>query len=78
MARTKTSTAKPKVHVLTPDELELADGLHKAMFGKATAEAALIACRREVGRLTQEINKLGYARAVVVWAEARGKLGGRS
>lgn len=73
MAKTKTSA--PKGRVLVPDELELAEALQKALVGKATAEATLIACRREIGRLTDKINKLGFSRATVVWAEAREKLG---
>lgn len=74
MARS-TKTGAPKGRVLTPDELELAESLQKALVGKATAEVTLIACRREIGRLTVEINKLGFSRAAVVWAEAREKLG---
>lgn len=77
----KTQTASPpKGRVLTATELELAEGLSKALVGKATAEATLDVCRREIGRLTQEINKLGFdpetgkidfRRAPLVWAEAR-------
>ena len=72
MARTKT---KPKGRVLTPKELELAEALQKALVGKATAVATLDVCRREIGRLTREINKLGFTRSTVVWAEARELVG---
>lgn len=81
----KPQTTKSKGRVLTPSELELADALQKALVGKATAETAVIVSRREIGRLTQEINKLsfdengkrkpGLLRATVIWAEAREKLG---
>lgn len=70
---------------MTPDELELVDALSAALLGKAMAEAALIVQRREIGRLTSEINKLsfdeggkrkpGLLRATVIWAEARAKVG---
>ena len=80
-----TKTVTRKSHVLTPDELEFVDALTAALRGKATAEAAVIVHRREVGRLTQEINKLnfdeerklksGLLRSIVVWAEVRDKLG---
>ena len=78
-------TSTRKAHVLTPDELVLVDELSAALLGKATAEAAVIVARREMGRLTTEINKLsfdedgkmkpGLLRATVIWAEARAKLG---
>ena len=74
-----------KAHVLTPNELEFVDSLSAALLGKATAEAALILQRKEIGRLTTEINKLSFSedgkmkpgllRATVIWAEARAKLG---
>ncbi len=75
MAKAKTSSP-PKGRVLTAAELALAEGLSKALIGKATAEATLDVCRREIGRLTQEINKLGFHRAGLVWAEARAPIGG--
>ncbi len=74
-----------KAHVLTPDELVLVDELSAALLGKATADASVIVYRREIGRLTQAINKSnfdddgkykgGLPRSVVIWAEARAKLG---
>ena len=54
---TATDTTTRKAHVLTPDELELVDALSDALLGKAAAEAVVIVQRREIGRLTQEINK---------------------
>ncbi len=82
---TTTDTPTRKAHVLTPDELVLVDALSAALLGKATAEAAVIVQRKEIGRLTIEINKLsfnedgtrktGLLRATVIWAEARAKLG---
>lgn len=76
MARnTRAKIGAPKGRILTPKELEFADGLHKAMTNKAIAEATLIVSRREIGQLTQDINKLGFSRATTVWAEAREKLG---
>lgn len=82
---TATDTPTRKVHVLTPDELELADALSAALLGKMTADAAVIVQRKEIGRLTTKINKLnfdedgkskgGLSRSIVVWAEARNKLG---
>ncbi len=63
--------AKKKGRVLTPKELVLAEGLQKALVGKATARATLEVCSREIGRLTGEINKLEYPRTTIVWAEAR-------
>lgn len=74
MGKTKTASP-PKGRVLTATEIEMAEGLSKAMVGKATAEATLDVCRREIGRLTQEINKLGFHRAGLVWAEAREQIG---
>ena len=74
MSKTKTDAA-PKSRVLTPKEIELADGLSAAMAGKMTAVADANAYRREIARLTREINKLDYARSMRVWAEAREKLG---
>ncbi len=78
-------TSTRKAHVLTPDELVLVDELSAALLGKATAEAAVIVTRKEIGRLTQAINKLsfdedgkrkpGLLRATAIWAEARAKLG---
>ena len=70
-----TDTPTKKTRLLTPQELELAEALEKALVGKATAVAALDVCRREIGRVTQEINKLPYARGVKVWGEARDKVG---
>ena len=82
---TATDTPTRKAHVLTPTELELVDALSAAMFVKATAEAAVIVQRKEIGRLTVEINKSsftedgkrkpGLLRATVIWAEARAKVG---
>ena len=74
MARS-TKTKKLKGRVLTPTELEFAEALTKALVGKATAVATLDVCRREIGRLTREINKLGFTRSTVVWAEARELVG---
>ena len=78
-------TPNRQAHVLTPTELELVDSLTAALLGKATADAALIIHRKEIGRLTTEINKLSFSedgkmkpgllRATVIWAEARAKLG---
>lgn len=80
-----TETPTRKAHVLTPVELEFVDALSAALLGKATAEAVVIMQRREIGRLTQEINKLnfdeegkskgGLSRSIVVWAEVRAKMG---
>lgn len=73
---TKTKTASPpKGRVLTAKELKLAKALEKALTGKATAEATLDVCRREIGRLSVEVNKLDFRRSNLVWAEAREKLG---
>lgn len=80
-----TDTPTRTAHVLTPAELEQVDALSAALIGKAAAEAAVIVQRKEIGRLTQEINKSsfeedgtrksGLLRATVIWAEARAKLG---
>ena len=70
-----TNTPKKKVRLLTPQELEFAERLEKALVGKAIAAVTLDVCRREIGRVTREINKLPYARAGKVWAEAREKVG---
>lgn len=76
MARsTKTKAAAPKGRILTEKELGFSEELQKALVGKATAKATLEVCSREIGRLTVEINKLGFSRATVVWAETREKLG---
>ncbi len=82
---TATDTPTRPAHVLTPAELELVDALSAALLGKLAAEAAVIVQRREIGRLTSEINKSnfdddgkykgGLPRSVVIWAEARAKLG---
>ncbi len=82
---TDTETPIKKARVLLPGELELIDALVLALLGKATAEAAVIVNRREVGRLTREINRIsfddkgkpkpGLLRSTVIWAEARDKLG---
>lgn len=79
-----TKTPIRKAHVMTPAELELADALAAALFGKETARAVLIVHRKEIGRLTSEINRLsfdedgkrkpGLLRATVIWGEARTKL----
>lgn len=60
-----------KKRVLTPKEIELAEALSQAMVMKATAEVTLRAARREIGRLTGEINKLDRRRITPVWMEAR-------
>ncbi len=80
-----TDTPARKAHVLTPTELGLVDELSAALIGKTAAEVALVLHRKEIGRLTQEINKTsftedgkkkpGLLRATVIWAEARAKLG---
>lgn len=70
-----TNTPTKKTRLLTAQELEFAEQLEKALVGKATAAATLDVCRREIGRVTQEINKLPYARGVKVWAEALEKVG---
>ncbi len=70
-----TDTPTKKARLFTPQELELVDQLQKALIGKATAAATLDVCRREIGRVTQEINKLPYARGGQVWAETREKVG---
>ncbi len=70
-----TDAPTKKARLLTSQELELADALQKALVGKATAVATLDVCRREIGRVTQEINKLPYARGGKVWAEARDQVG---
>ena len=70
-----TDTPTKKARLFTPQELEFAEQLEKALIGKATAAATLDVCRREIGRVTQEINKLPYARGVQVWAEALEKVG---
>ncbi len=69
--------------ILTPKELELAEALSKALVDKIGAQLALDGARREIGRLTQEINRLGVpeeggkvnyagvARATTIWVEAR-------
>lgn len=88
MARsTKTKTAVSKGRILTPDELELAEALSKALVSKMGSQLALDAAKQEISRLTGEINKLGrpgdgkkispsgVARATAVWAEARGLAG---
>lgn len=82
---TATDTSTRKAHVLTPTELELVDALSVAMLGKAAAKAAVIVQRKEIRRLTIEINKSsfdedgnrkpGLLRATVIWAEARAKVG---
>lgn len=76
--------SKRPAHVLTPDELALVDALADALLGKVAADVAVIVHRKEIGRLTQEINKCsfdedgrrkpGLLRATVIWAEARAKL----
>lgn len=81
----KTDIPTRKAHVLTPAELELVDALSAALLSKAAAEVAVVAQRKEIGRLTQDINKSsfdedgkrkpGLLRATVIWAEARAKLG---
>ncbi len=84
----KTDTPTRKAHILTSAELELVDALSAALLGKMTAEAAVIVQRREIGRLTSEINKSsfdedgkrkpGLLRATIIWNEARAKLGASS
>lgn len=84
MARNTTTPTKPN-RILTPDELELAEALSKALVNKIGADLALRNADHEIGRLTGEINKLGFveqdgkarinhagrARATVIWTEAR-------
>lgn len=80
-----TSTPTKRARLLTAQELELVEQLQKALIGKATSEATLGVCRREIGRVTQEINKLnfddegkakgGLLRSIVVWAEVRDLIG---
>jgi hypothetical protein len=81
------NTSKKKGRILTPTELELAEAMAKALVNKLGAKLALDAANQEIGRLTGEINKLGFpeeggkanyagvARATIVWAEAREKAG---
>ncbi len=78
------NTTTKKNRVLTAKELELVDVLKAALLGKATAQAALVVYRQELGRVTTEINKLsfdedgkrkpGLLRATVIWNEARDQL----
>ncbi len=70
-----TDTPTKKARLLTAQELELVEQLQKALIGKATSEATLDVCRREIGRVTQEINKLPYSRGIRVWNEAREEVG---
>lgn len=60
-----------KVRVLTPSELKLADELQRAMTQRVAAEVLLKEARREISRLTLEINKLEMSRITVIWVEAR-------
>jgi hypothetical protein len=81
------STPKKKGRILTPTELKLAEALAKALVDKMGATLALDVANQALGRLTGEINKLGFpeeggkanyagvARATIVWAEAREKAG---
>ena len=80
------TSGPPKGRLLTATELKLAEGMSKALIGKATAEATLDVCRHEIARLTQEINRLGldpetgktdYRRPGMVWAETRELAGQR-
>ena len=70
-----TDRPSKKARLFAPQELELVDRLHKALVDKATAAATLDVCRREIGRVTQEINKLPYERGGKVWAETRERVG---
>lgn len=74
MAKKGTAEKKP-TRVLTPDEIELAEALGNALTLKGSAEASLEVARKEIARLTQEINKLDYNRPAKVWAEARERAG---
>ena len=67
---------KPKGRVLTPSELELAEGLARALGQKSGAKILLREAELEVSKLTQKINELaefkqGRSRIGVIWAEAR-------
>ncbi len=73
-----TKTAAPKGRILTPTELELADGLQKALISKATAEVMLKESRKEIGRLTGEIGGLKLLRSNMVWAQVRENVGAPS
>ena len=68
LATKKTESHPPRV--LTSNEIKLMDTLKEALIGKALAEAAIKTCRQTIGRMTQEINKLDFARGRVIWAEA--------
>lgn len=70
-----TPTPIKKSRVLTPDEITMADELAKNLSAKAGAEIALHDAQYEIGKLTVEINKLGFTRANVVWGEARERVG---
>ena len=68
LATKKTESHPPRV--LTSNEIKLMDTLKEALIGKALAEVAIKTCRHTSGRMTQEINKLDFARGRVIWAEA--------
>ena len=68
LATKKTESHPPRV--LTSNEIKLMDTLKEALIGKALAEVAIKTCRQTIGRMTQEINKLDFARGRVIWAEA--------
>jgi len=53
----------------------MADELAKNLSAKAGAMIALHEAEREIGRLTVEINDLGFTRASAVWGEARDRTG---
>lgn len=66
-----TKTQPVTRRVLTPKELEKAEALSKALVEKMGAQMTIDSARKNIGRLTEEINQFGYKRATVVWAEAR-------
>ena len=68
LATKKTESHPPRV--LTSNEIKLMETLKEALIGKALAEVAIKTCRQTIGRMTQEINKLDFARGRVIWAEA--------
>lgn len=73
MARQKTKPVKGRV--LTPTEIELSDQLQKALTKKADADVMRREAQKEISRLTNAVNKLGFSRATVVWAEAHAGIG---
>ena len=68
LATKKTESRPPRI--LASNEIKLMEELKEALIGKALAEVAIMTCRQTIGRMTQEINKLDFARGRVIWAEA--------